>query len=365
MKPLFFVLLLSSIFHSCKSDDTTATNETTVPTSEFEIQQLVTDLTATQVLPNVTTFAAQTKTLETAISQFVTTPTAMTLVAAQEAWKVTSQAYAKLYIVNIGVPKTQFMHEQLYNWPAFQIAIDKEINATTAIDVAQLSTKAKGLTAIEYLLFNTQNSSTATILEAFNTVPKRTVYLTAVTTELNVQANRLHEIWSTDGENYAATLNTNTASGLQSSVNMIFNGLFNVVETIKKAKLGKPAGLENTSSTNAETLEAFRSETSLALMEHNIQSVQLVYFNPKGLGISDYVKAISKNEDINTRMQVQFDLIATAFAAIKTPLHTAIDTEKDAIENLYTPIKTLAVLLKTDVSSALSIVITPTDNDGD
>ncbi|WP_416135555.1 hypothetical protein [Aquimarina sp. 2201CG5-10] len=47
------------------------------------------------------------------------------------------------------------------------------------------------------------------------------------------------------------------------------------------------------------------------------------------------------------------------------PLHLAIDQQQQPVENAYNHIKELVILLNNDVGSTLSIIITPTDNDGD
>ncbi len=354
---LFIAITLLAIT-ACKNDDTNSS------TNNFDTQAMIQDITEDVMLPAIIDFKNTTTILESDITTFINDPTEATLSTAQNSWKISAEKYGFIYSFNIGRPKELFMHQFIFNWPAFTIAIDNILSTTDPIEIINISSKAKGLTGIEYLLFATPNSTNADIVTSFSSARKRE-YLSIITTDLKDQAFKLENIWSTTGENYANTFITNNGTGLDSSLNMLFNGIYNVAETIKKAKLGKPAGLENTSATNPESLQAFRSKISLKLIENNIKSIENVYFNITGLGLDEQIKSITKSDDINTRVQIQFDKIYTALNAIQLPLYLAIDQEKPAIATLYNEIRGLVLLLNNEVSSTLSIILTPTDNDGD
>ncbi len=354
--PLVIFIICFFSFFSCKNDDSN--------TSSFDTKAMLTDVTQDVILPNVNNFVTSISTLENSIATFTATPTAVNLNLAQNSWKSAAQQYAGIYSFNIGRPKELFMHQLLFNWPAFTIAIENAIASGTSIEIDQISSKAKGLTGIEYLLFGDISATNTNVLDSFSD-QNRLNYLTAISIDLKNQANRLHSIWNVSGEDYATTFINNTDTGLQSSLNMLFNGLYNVSEAIKKAKLGKPAGLENTSATNPETLQAFRSGISLDLIEKNIKSIEAIYFNTNGIGLSNNVQGITGNEEINTKVRNQFESIYTALSAINQPLYLAIDVEKPAVSDAYNRIKELVILLNNEVGSTLSIIVTPTDNDGD
>ncbi|WP_103072176.1 imelysin family protein [Aquimarina sediminis] len=356
------ILILSGLFiNSCKSDDNNSDN----PDSIFNTPEMLSDITTDVILPSISDFKDKAIALEESILSFTSDQTEEKLIAAQNQWKETAKSYANIYVFNIGRPKELFMHELLFNWPTFTEDIDKTISQNLEINIETISTRAKGHTGIEYLLFEKTDAPAADILVLFSSTPKRTEYLNVIATNLKEKAIVLSDIWNENGENYSNTFITNTETGLQGSLNMIFNGMFNVAETIKKAKLGKPAGLENTASTNPNILEAFRSKISLSLIENNIRTIEKVYFNSANSGISDNVEFITKNSTINDRIKAQFDLIYEALNKITIPLHLAIDQQKEPVEEAYNAIKTLVVLLNNEVGSTLSIIITPTDNDGD
>lgn len=347
-KLLFIVVFL--IFTSCKE-------------ASFDEKKLLTDITNTIIVPSVENFVAESNMLNTQVQRFVNDTNEENLIAAQEQWKVTALAYSNIHSYNIGIVRDKFMNLALYNWPTLPAAIenvirDKEI---TKDFVTNLSPQIKTLSGLEYLLFNTENKN---IISAYLSSEKRRNYLKFVSEYLVLQAERLHDIWV--GEtNYAATFITNEKTGIKSSFNLLYNGIYNVLDTDKVTKVGKPAGLENSSNIDPETIQAFYSNTSLALIKSNVLSVKRVYFKDNGLGISDYVFAVVGNNDVNNNVATKIDEVIAAIDAIPTNLFDAITNNQNEVKVLHKKLNELVILFGVDVRSALSITITSTDNDGD
>ena len=331
----------------------------------FDSKEMIADITKNIILPSISNFEKQAILLEKQALAFAQNPTEESLVTAQEQWKNTAVSYANIYAFNIGVPKKKFMHHLLYNWPVFVNDFNKATASDNKINIDKISTRSKGLTGLEYLLFVSNDISNKKIVDLFIANPKRVSYLIPDEKDLKKQTLKLSEIWNGQQENYQEVFINNAETGLKSSLNMLCNGLFNVVGTVKKAKLGKPAGLQGSSSTNYDLLQAYRSEISLQLIRNNIASVQKVYFNTSGSGIADNVRFISKNNNINDKIRNQFANIDKAIDQIHMPLRLAIDQQKKPIEKLFKEITELVWLLNNDVRSTLSIIVTPTDNDGD
>ena len=129
--------------------------------------------------------------------------------------------------------------------------------------------------------------------------------------------------------------------------------------------MGKPAGLEKSSHTNPEIVESFYTQNSIELMYNNIISVEQVFFSTEITSISEYVKSILKNDDLNIRIQENINSSKQLLSSISSSLNIAVDTDKATLKNIHEKLSELLVLLHTDVRSALSIIITGTDNDGD
>ncbi|QCE40060.1 imelysin family protein [Psychroserpens sp. NJDZ02] len=352
------VLIILLLIFSCNSDD----DQQEEPA--FNVMALLNDITTQQILPNVDTFVTESTTLNSAIQTYLTTYTETDLILAQNQWKVTAKAYAKVYAFNIGSIRDQFMHLALYNWPTLPSALENVItnnDAITAELMATLSPQIKTLSGLEYLLF--ENDAT-TLNSQFTNSVKRQNYLKFTASEFQAQAERLQGIWNAP-EHYANTFITNNDTGIRASFNILFNGVYNLIDTAKITKIGKPAGLENSQATNPDETQAYFSSLSLAILKENMTSVKAVYFNTEGVGIADYVFHIIKNNDLNTAIQNKIEDVRTAIDAIPVPLFDAITSHPDQVEHLHTELDALGVLFSVDVRSILSIIITSTDNDGD
>lgn len=345
---------------ACNTND----NETNKEES-FNVKQLLTDVTNNRILVSVEEFVNEASLLNDAAQTYVTTTNENNLTLLRQQWQETALSYAKVYAFNIGAVRDQFMHQALYNWPTVPNAIENFITNNASITsgiIGNLSPQAKSLSGLEYLIFKTNLSDTNT---EFINSEKRRNYLKFSALELKSQANRLLNIWQASGGNFAEILINSEATGIQSSFSKLYNGLYNLIDTGKVTKIGKPAGLENSQNTNPDLTQAYFSHTSLAILKKNIESVKNVYFNPNGLGIDDYVFSIVKNNELNNAVQNKITEVQAAIDEIPGNLYDAITTNHDKVEALHQRLDELGVLFSVDVRSVLSITITSTDNDGD
>ncbi len=87
------------------------------------------------------------------------------------------------------------------------------------------------------------------------------------------------------------------------------------------------------------------------------------------VGLDDYlvkVNAKYNNSDLlNDVIKSQFSLAITKLQALSDPLSTQISNNASSVTSVYTELQKLTVLLKTDMTSSLAILITYGDNDGD
>ncbi|MFC5044904.1 imelysin family protein [Aquimarina hainanensis] len=362
MKKITSIFLITLIFFaSCNENDHKTTTDT--PTN-FDNQKMRANIVDDIIIPSVTSFREEATILHEKITLFVAAPSIESLDEAQLQWKKTATAYGYVYAFNIGTVKDNFMHLKLYNWPTYTNAIENRINGNTELNeetIAKISTPSKGISSIEYLLFNSPNND---IIQNFAT-EKRKQYLSLIAKELQTNAEKLVNIWDRNGDNYATAFIQNKEEGLASSLNLLFNGLYNTADTVKKAKLGKPGGLENSSNTSPENLQAPFSKISKELILANIKSIERTFYNSDGLGVSDKITAIAGDTVLADALQKQLTNTQNALLAIDGDIYTAINTQKEAVSKAHKEITALVIMLSNDVRSILSIIITPTDNDGD
>lgn len=358
----YIQLLLVLVLTACSGNSNS--NEETPEVVNFDVNALLEDAVNSDIIPAVNTFITEATNLEEQVSIFVANVSEDNLIKAQDQWKVTALAYADIHAFNIGEIRDKFLNLAIYNWPTLPSAIENIIRDNDVVDEALLSnfsSQVKNLSAIEYLLFGEENSL---LINNFRASEKRRNFVSLSAINTKSQAERLISIWE-NPTNYSETFLTNEGTGIRGSFNLFYNGLHNLIDTGKVTKIGKPAGLENSSNTDPETTQAFYSHTSLAILKRNILSVKNVYFKNNGLGISNYVYAITRNNDINNGITTKIDEVILAIDAIPTNLFEAITTNHNEVTTLHKKLDELVVLFSVDVRSVLSITITSTDNDGD
>ncbi|WP_435262511.1 imelysin family protein [Tenacibaculum sp. nBUS_03] len=359
MKKAILLLTIVSFFYvSCSSDNT--------ETPDYK-KEIVTSVTNQIILPNLNTLIEKSTALKNSVEEFSNNQNATNLLDLRSKLTSITEFYAKMYIFNIGLAKNNFINRKINFWPVYNISIEKNINEGnfTQSSILNLGSAAKNLPGLNYLIFKEQNATD--LLKEYNLNANRIKYLKFITNEFHDNIKQLSSIWTSTGSNYAESFKSNKEDGLLSSFNLLYNGLYNVIDNCKVAKIGKPSGLEKSSHTNPEIVESFYAENSLDLIYSNISSVEEIFFSDKITSISSYIKSITKSDDLNNRIKNKINIAKETIGLIKTPLKEAVNTDTDKVNvaKLHVTLKELLVLLHTDVRSVLSIIITGTDNDGD
>lgn len=330
----------------------------------FSVPLLLQEVTTTILIPTINEFKTQTQSYDTAITTYLADPSETNLEAARSQWTQMTLAYEATYNFHIGIVRDRFLHQAIYNWPTVASALEDFIanNEVTEQSVAGISPQIKALAGIEYLLFK---GDIATTNQEFIDSEKRRNFLKLSSSFMLTQANRLSDIWSADGENYTTTFINSEESGISNSFNLLFNGLYNAVDTGKVTKIGKPGGLENSDVVIPDLVQAPYSNQSLSLLLKSIETVEAVFFSDEFTNISDYIFSITNTNDLNNDIQTAIDDVKVAINAIPVSLEEAVVTNPAEVETLHNKLANLNVLLAVDVRSILSIIITSTDNDGD
>jgi predicted lipoprotein len=333
--------------------------------TNFNITTLLTDATNQQIIPAVDAFLSEVTLLDNSIINYLDNTTTDNLTSVKSQWKTVALSYEKIYAFNIGDIRNQFSHQAIYPWPTVPTSIEDFIVNNTEITetfISSLSPQVKSIAALEYLMY--KSDITTTNSEFINETNRRD-FLKFASANLKSEAERVANTWAASGANYSQSFINNSASGINGSFNIYFNGLYNLIDTGKVSKIGKPAGLENSQTVNPELTQAFYSNTSKDIIKANMLSIQNAYFNTQGLGIDDYVFSIMNNQELNDLVQNKINDVTTAVDNIPVPLYDAVTSNPNEVATLHAELEALGILFAVDLRSILSIVITSTDNDGD
>jgi predicted lipoprotein len=195
-------------------------------------------------------------------------------------------------------------------------------------------------------------------------------YLTALVADIHAQISSIHSQWN---GSYLTTFKASLGTDVGSSTSFVVNETNRDLEVIKTASLGIPLGKQTFDTPLPEKVEGLYGELSKPLMQAHLAGLE-VMFEGQVAGASDRyglrealnaVEAEYNGGNLGDAIHAQFQAAKAALAALPEPLSDAVVSNRAPVEAAYTEIQKLVVLMKTDMASALSILITYQDSDGD
>lgn len=341
----------------------------------FDRKEMLTHMADHVILGRLYQFYEATQVLETQTTQFTQNPTASKLLALQDQWKTTIEAWKLCEPYDIGKVQESFLYNKIDMWPTKVEFIQNNLNATDLISNPYIESKgssSKGLPAMEWFLFS--NGEDSTILDRYttsNNKERNKAYVLALSQNIKEKSLEVINIWQVQG--YRTIFINATGSDLESSVSILTNEIINLTERVMQMKVGKPAGI---TAIAADTLlvEHPYAHYSLKSIEKNVQSLKEAFFGidvdgTDGLGLDDYLNELKAQYNdtiaLPNQISLQFKRIEESVGDLENTLSYDIIHNPDKVEKLYSELQKLLVLFKADVSSSLSITVTFNDNDGD
>lgn len=336
--------------------------------ASFDRAAMLTNISTNIILPAYTSYQTATVNLDAAVTAFVAAPDAAKLTALQTAFKAAYTQWQSTSAFEFGPAASIQLQVNTNTYPADLTQIAANINSGTYNPGVLANLSAKGLPAIDYLLFGTGADNNAILLQ-YTTDSKaanRKTYLAALSAELKTNATTVLAGWN---GSYKATFLAATGTDVGSSVGQLTNQLVYDYEILKNFEIGIPAGTQSMGNALPQKVQAYYSKISLSLALQHVQALQTLYMGKDGLGFDDYLTAANAKytdgRGLNDVIKAQFASAITKLQALSDPLSTNITTNQAAVVAAYTELQKLTVLLKTDMTSSLGILITYGDNDGD
>lgn len=255
-------------------------------------------------------------------------------------------------------------------WPDKHNLIKKKIqvlldssDALTADRVAQASVVVQGLTALEYLLFDADAGQ----LQQYQR-PRQCQLLMAVSANSERVAGFLYDQWRPEGGDYRAVFTTpgpdnDTFQDASAAISALVDALVSNLERAGNERLGGPLGYRNTKLRPQPYLsEAWRSQTSLKLLQANIAASSALY-QP----ISGYLQSSPAHHALDQQIHQQFTLVLQHLQQFQQPLFIAVtEPEHQApLAALYGDVSELVKLVKNELPPAVGVNLGFNSNDGD
>lgn len=318
------------------------------------------------ILPAYQDFNTKVMELQTQGSNFINQPNSTKFELLKTSFAATYKSFQKVKAFEMGPSANSSFRANLNTYPSDTQKIEQNILSNLNDLSSAQQTNAKGLPAVDYLLFS-KDINFWTGASASQSLD----YLGVLLNEIEDLSEQNFMAWENFREQFLNASGTDVGSSLGQLVNSINKDF----ELIKNAKIGFPAGKKTLGRTYPEACEGFYSKyLSVDLAATNCEAIRFFYKgisydeSMDGLGLEDYLMEMGTQSFGEPSYQLIDDQLREASLAIReipSPFSESIETEKDKVDAAYTAIQRTIISLKTEMPSALGILITYQDNDGD
>lgn len=369
--PLLFIVLV--IFNSACRKDPEA-EELIVSPESYDKVEMLTNMANNYIVPAYTSYKTETESLRDMASIFIVTPTIQNLENLRNQWEIGLLTWQDVAFIEIGPAEGISLRGQTNIYPTDTSIINDNIALGTFNLQLPANFSAKGFQAIDFLLYR-PGYSNQNIVDFYTTNNGAQNYLLAVTNELFDNANYILAQWESSYS--AAFINNNESNSQGSTVSNVLNALSLHYEGfVRKGKIGLPAGAFNGFSQTPmpDHTEAFYYGKSLPFAIREMQAISkyIKGFNyiteANNQGLDDYLLYLSaqyNGQDLSTLMENQINTIINNLNGINDPLSNEVIVNSAEVANVYQSMQMLVPSIKVEMTSALGVLITYQDTDGD
>lgn len=356
------------VFASCTTD-----SELTKKI-DFDQQAMLTQYADGLIIPGYETFSSKASALETAASAFVSNPTAGNLELAQSRFAQAYMAWQAVAPFELGPAMEDLLRNRINTFPT-DVAQIKANFSQSSVDLTNaVNADAQGLPAVDYLLYGV-GATEADIISFYQQNPGAGDYLKLLCQTISDLSAGVYQAWVGNGGNYRATFIAATGTDIGSATGQLVNQLNYFYDLrIKTGKIGIPAGLKSNGMVLPDRSEAYYSGLSTELAIKALEVSKAIFLGQSyadqtnGKGLDDYLDALGAEENsqpLSKEVVANLDVATAATQDITMPIADAVQQDLSTVTNAHAKIATAVALLKTSVPSALGVLITFQDNDGD
>lgn len=371
----FFIGTLAFVsLNGCDKENSSIKEEDNIA---IDRKALLVNLADKIIVPAYTDFKVKFEVMLTKSDDFTKTPNSSNLIAFRAAWQNAYIAWQKVELFDFGPGQTFAIRSHFNIYPTSETIIQTNITTGTANLELPSNYAAQGFPALDYLINGV--AETDTDIVSFYTSAadgaKRISYLKKVTAQMNKTFSNVFEAWT--GE-FANTFKSKTAIDAGSSTSTMINGfILNYERYIRSGKIGIPAGVMTPGVTFPEKVEAFYKKDLSLILAKTAQQASHDFYNGKafnsninGYSIKSYLTSLGAKDVVSGTLlaniiDTQFDACATKLNTLDNNLNNQVINGNQKMVDTHTEMQKLVRLLKVDMTSAMSINITYTDNDGD
>jgi uncharacterized protein len=341
-------------------------------------------------------FEQHARALDTAVAELAAAPDEAKAESARLAWRTAMASWQRAEPLSFGpaarssAPGGRDLRDNIYVFPlANYCQVDQRITASAyaGADFATSLVSTRGLSALEYLLFNTSSGNACLPALAINSAgtwaalgdqiwQRRADYAARAASDVAERARSLSEAWRPEGGNFLAELTTAgqssaTFSSAQQAFNAVSDALFYVEKEVKDWKLGWPLGLVpdciNAPGLCPSEIESRYAFASTDHLRQNLIGFRRVFqgCGPaySGLGFDDWLSEAGA-ADLALSMVQATEAAQAAVESLAPPLEQALFVDPSRVRALHGSVKAITDPLKTEFLTVLNLDL-PKVSEGD
>lgn len=372
----YFLVLLTGFLWACS--DSKTINDTPIPIDEGKDRKVIlTNLADNIIMPAYANFKVKFDVMAAKSDAFIVKPDNNSLIEFRAAWAEAYIEWQKVELFDFGPAEKQTIRNFFNIYPANEKGIADNIADPNANLDVPVSYALQGFPALDYLLNGVGNNDAA-ILTYYTTATdaaKRIAYIKRITARMNSLLTKVVTEWNST---YRETFITKTGLDIGSSTSLMVNGLVLHYERfIRSGKFGIPSGAMLNGVASPEKVEAFYKKDMSLTLAKTAHQAYVDFFNGKsvktgleGPSIKTYINALNVKDTATGKLLAE--LINAQLEASKAKMEIlmpnffeGVKMNNQAMKDVYTEMQKTVRMLKVDMTSAMSITITYTDNDGD
>lgn len=331
------------------------------------------------IVPSYEAFHVELNAMTSAADAFRLSPDESTLGALRSAWVSAYTVWQTVELFEVG-PGDKYTIRNFFNiYPADEAGIAEYMANPSSNMAVPASYARQGFPALDYLI-NGLADNDAAILVYYTTDPdasQRIAYLKRITDRMNDLLNNVISEWKGP---YRNTFINNTGLDIGSSMGLVVNAyVLNYERYIRSGKFGIPSGAMTSGGgmNYPEKVEAYYKKDISQVLAHTAHQTSVNFFNgvnvvteQEGPSFKSYLNALDAKDTstgtlLTTIINTQFNASNAKINALPPNFYETVQTNNQAMIDAYTELQKAVRMLKVDMTSAMSITITYTDNDGD
>ena len=347
---------------------------------DFDKYNLLKNLSDFYITPSLNAYNDKINILNNDIISFSSNPSISGLSTIRNSWEEALLNWQDVAFLDFGPSEYILLRSQTNTFPIDTTELQNSITSGTWNFQNSTFNDSKGLQALDYLLFKPGYTDAGLIIY-YQSDSNAINYLKSISEDLLININYVTEQWDLQKEDFINDFeltNTGFSSNSQgSSISNIINALCLHYEFyVRRGKVGLPLGVFNGFSQQElpHLVECYYSGKSFQNAIRSINSIRKFIngssytANDNGLGLDDYMNFVSaelNSEQLSTVIDNQIVTILDELDNYNNTLSEEIMTNKTALSVSYGELQRLVPYIKVDMTSALGVLITYQDNDGD